>query len=221
MTRYRLHGYFRSSATYRVRIALGLKGLAWETAPVHLVRDGGEQYSAAYRRLNPLGEVPSLEIRDGSGQIEAVLAQSVAIMEYLDEVHPDPPLLPATPLERARCRQLVEAVNSSIQPYQNLKVLTRLQTELGADKATAHAWAAHFIARGFDGLEVLLSRSAGRFAFGDAPTLADVVLVPQVFNARRFSVDLSAYPTISRVEAAAQALKAFQAASPERQPDAE
>ncbi|MEZ4268496.1 MAG: maleylacetoacetate isomerase [Myxococcota bacterium] len=221
MTRYRLHGYFRSSATYRVRITLGLKGLAWETAPVHLVRDGGEQYSAAYRELNPLGEVPSLEIRDASGQIEAVLAQSVAIMEYLDEVHPDPPLLPATSLDRARCRQLVEAVNSSIQPYQNLKVLTRLQTELGADKATVHAWAAHFIARGFDGLEVLLARTAGRFAFGDSPTLADVVLAPQVFNARRFSVDLTAYPTISRVEAAANALPAFQAASPERQPDAE
>jgi maleylpyruvate isomerase len=221
MTRYRLHGYFRSSATYRVRITLGLKGLPWETAPVHLVREGGEQYSDAYRRLNPLSEVPALEIRGGDGQIEAVLAQSVAIMEYLEEVHPLPALLPATPLERARCRQLVEAVNSSIQPYQNLKVLTRLQTELGADKTAVAAWAAHFIARGFDGLEVLLSRTAGLHAFGDTPTLADVVLVPQVFNARRFSVDLSAYPTISRVEAAAQALEAFQAASPERQPDAE
>lgn len=221
MTRYRLHGYFRSSATYRVRIALGLKGLAWETAPVHLVRDGGEQYAAAYRALNPLGEVPALELLGADGQPEAVLAQSVAIMEYLEEAHPAPPLLPRGALDRARCRQLVEAVNSSIQPYQNLKVLRRLELELGADKAAVHAWAAHFIARGFDGLEVLLARTAGRFAFGDAPTLADVVLTPQVFNARRFSVDLSAYPTISRVEAEAQTLPAFQAAAPERQPDAE
>lgn len=221
MTRYRLHGYFRSSATYRVRIALGLKGLDWETAPVHLVKDGGQQYGDAYRRLNPLSEVPALEIRDGDGRIEAVLAQSVAILEYLEETHPLPALLPPSPIARARCRQLVEAVNSSIQPYQNLKVLTRLKTEFGADKAAVHAWAAHFIARGFDGLEVLLSRTAGRFAFGDTPTLADVAIVPQVFNARRFSVDLSAYPTISRVETAAQALDAFQAARPERQPDAE
>ncbi|MCB9728220.1 MAG: maleylacetoacetate isomerase [Deltaproteobacteria bacterium] len=221
MTRYRLHGYFRSSATYRVRIALGLKGLSWETAPVHLVRGGGEQHGEAYRRLNPMREVPALELLDADGQTTAVLAQSVAILEYLDEVHPDPPLLPATPLLRARCRQLVEAVNSSIQPVQNLRVLLHLERALGADKAQVHAWAAHFIARGFEGLEPLLAQTAGRFAMGDAPTLADVVLVPQVFNARRFSVDLAPFPTIARVEASASQLDAFQAASPERQPDAE
>jgi len=219
MSRYTLYSYFRSSASFRVRIALGLKGLDYTYTPVHLVKGGGEHLLPAYRALNPMAELPCLVVHDDAGRATAALAQSVAILEYLEEVHPEPPLLPRAPLERARVRQIVEGVNSSIQPYQNLNVLRKLDADLGADEARNQAWARHYIRRGFDGLEPLVQASAGRFAFGDTPTFADCLLVPQMFNARRFGVDLAAYPTIVRVTDEAMRLPAFQAARPEAQPD--
>lgn len=215
---YTLYSYFRSSASYRVRIALGLKGVAYDYVPIHLLEGGGQQFSAGYRALNPMSELPTLVVRDAAGG-EAALAQSVAILEYLEEAHPEPPLLPSDAVSRARVRQLVEAVNSSIQPIQNLKVMKRLGESYGVDREGQWAWARYWIARGFEGLEGLLSRVAGAHAFGDAVTLADVLLVPQVYNARRFGCDLTPFPTITRVVAAAEALPAFAAAHPDAQPD--
>ena len=218
-TRYTLYSYFRSSASYRVRIALQYKGLAYDYAPVHLLADGGQQYAADYRAVNPMSELPSLVVRDAAGGA-VTLAQSVAILEYLEETCPEPPLLPRDALGRARVRQLVEVVNSSIQPIQNLKVLKKLGDDFALDRAGQVAWGRYWVERGFGGLEGLLARVAGEHACGDAVTLADVVLVPQVYNARRFGMDLASFPTISRVAAAAEALPAFRAAHPDAQPDA-
>ncbi len=216
---YILYSYFRSSASYRVRLALEVKGLAYEYRAVNLVRDGGEHLQPSYRALNPMGELPCLGVLGDDGAPRAMLGQSVAILEYLEEVHPTPALLPADPLARARVRQIVECVNSSIQPYQNLNLLRKLNADFGPDQARNDAWARHYIARGFDGLELLVAASAGTYTFGDDVTLADCALVPQVFNARRFGIDLAAYPTIARVSDAAMALPAFQRAAPEVQPD--
>jgi len=220
--RYTLYSYFRSSASYRVRAALGLKGVAYAYVPIHLLEGGGQQHTPVYRAINPMGELPALVVEsagEGGGPGE-VLAQSIAILEYLEEMHPTPALLPAEPLARARVRQLVEVVNSSIQPIQNLKVMRRLAEVFGADREATAAWARHWITVGFDGLEVLLARTAGRHAYGDAVTLADVLIVPQVYNARRFDVDMAPFATIARVAEAAEALPAFEAAHPSRQPDA-
>lgn len=219
MPRYTLHGYFRSSCSFRVRIALALKGIPYDHVPVHLIRDGGEQHTPAYRRLNPVGEVPALEIQSGD-TAPAVLAQSVAILEYLEEVHPEPPLLPDAPIARAQVRQLVEVVNSSIQPVQNLKVMGLLSEDFGTDRAANFAWAGRWIDRHFEGLEILVQRLAGRHAFGDQVTLADVAIVPQVFNAHRFGVDMGRFPVLTRVDEAAMALDAFRLAAPDAQPDA-
>lgn len=217
---YTLYSYFRSSASFRVRAALRLKGIAYRYEPVHLVAGGGEHLLPAYRALNPMAELPTLVVHGPDGAPIAVLAQSVAILEYLEEAHPEPALLPKDPFGRARVRQIVECVNSSIQPYQNLKLLRKLAADYGNDQAKNDAWARHFVSRGFDGLEPLVAAVAGRYAYGDTPTLADVALVPQVFNARRFGVDLAAYPTLARVADAAMALEAFRGAAPEAQPDA-
>jgi maleylacetoacetate isomerase len=219
MPRYTLYSYFRSSASYRVRIAMGLKGLDYDYVPVHLLEDGGQQYGEAYKALNPMSELPCLVV-ESEGQAAVALAQSVAILEYLEETHPVPPLLPSDPVARARVRQLVEVVNSSIQPIQNLKVMRRLTARFGTERDQNIAWARYWIDRGFEGLEVLLGRVAGRYAFGDQPTLADVVLVPQVYNARRFGVDMTRFPVIDRVASSAEALEGFQAAGPATQPDA-
>ncbi len=220
--RYTLHGYFRSSATYRVRIGLNLKGIPYETAPVHLLNDGGEQYSAGYKTLNPMSEVPTLVVTERRARHGAsvAIAQSVAILEFLEEAHPAPALLPTDALERARVRQLVESVNSSIQPIQNLKVMKRLSAAFGTDRARNFAWAKYWIDRGFEGLEGLLATTAGKHAFGDTPTLAEAFIVPQAYNARRFECDMSRYPTIARVVAAAEALPEVAAAAPHLQPDA-
>ena len=215
---YALYSYFRSSASWRVRIALAWKGLAYTSEPVHLVRGGGEQRMAPFLAMNPMGEVPALRVTTDAG--EFVLTQSVAILEYLEEAHPERPLLPAGAFARGRVRALVECVNSGIHPIQNLKVLQHLEEGLGLPASARPAWAAHWIAKGFSGIEAMLATTAGTYAFGDAPTLADCLLVPQVYNAHRFGVDMAAFPVIARVTAAAAALEPFAAAHPDRQPDA-
>lgn len=213
----KLHGYFRSSASYRVRIALNLKGLAYEQASVHLTRGGGEQFSAAFRRLNAQTLVPVLE--DG----ELVLAQSLAIIEYLDETHPQPALLPATPAARARVRSLALIVACEIHPLNNLKVLNYLTGPMAASDAAKRTWYHHWIAEGLQALEARLAaeRETGGFCHGDTPGLADCCLVPQLANARRFKCDVTPYPTLLAVEKNCLALEAFQRAAPDKQPDAE
>ena len=210
----RLYTYFRSSAAYRVRIALGLKGLAYEAVPVHLLRHGGEQRQAPYLAINPAGLVPALD-DDG------LLTQSMAIIEYLDETHPQVPLLPADARGRARVRALAQMVACDIHPIGNLRVLRYLAHTLGVPDDARQAWSRHWIAEGFAAIEALLAGSpdTGRFCHGDTPTLADCCLVPQVFNARRFGVDLTAYPTIAAIVAACAALDAFAAAHPANQAD--
>jgi maleylacetoacetate isomerase len=214
----KLHTYFRSSAAYRVRIALNLKGLPYEAAPVHLLRSGGEQLLPAYRAVNPAAMIPSLETGDG-----ATLTQSVAIIEYLDETHPAVPLMPADPLGRARVRALALMVACDIHPLGNLRVLKYLVHELKVSDEAKADWSRHWIGEGFAALEAMLAGSpeTGRFCHGDTPTLADCCLVPQVFNALRFELDMSRFPTIARIHAACSELDAFAAAHPSKQPDAE
>ena len=208
-----LWGYWRSSAAYRVRIALNLKGLEAEHRFRHLRR--GEQLEAGFLALNPQGLLPALVLEDG-----AVLTQSLAICEYLDETYPVPPLLPRDPVVCAKVRAFAQAIAAEIHAVQNLKVLNRVKA-LGHDQATANAWAHDIIAEGLAACEALLRDQPGPFCFGAAPGLADIALVPQVYNARRFGVDLSAMPRLAAADAACLALPAFADAAPERQPDAE
>lgn len=215
-----LYSYFRSSAAYRLRIALHLKGLAFDTVPVHLLKGGGEQLQSAYRAINPAALVPALNIdADNDG---TTLTQSLAIMEYLDETHPQPPLLPADALGRARVRALALTVACDIHPLNNLRVLTYLSGELQASGDARNAWARHWMALGFATLEQHLAHDAatGLCCHGDTPTLADCCVVPQVFNARRFELDLAPYPTLVRIAEHCEALPAFIAAHPAQQPDA-
>jgi maleylacetoacetate isomerase len=213
----KLYTYFRSSAAYRVRIALNLKGLSYEPHFVHLLRAGGEQHAAPYRALNPQGLVPAL-IADG-----AVLVQSLAIIEYLEEIHPTPPLLPAEPRARARVRALALLIACDIHPLNNLRVMNYLRDELKQDTAARKRWICHWIAQGFAALEQMLTagRPTGTFCHGERPTLADVCLVPQLANALRYDCDLSAYPTVRRIADACMQLDAFRQAAPEHQPDVE
>ncbi|EGT3628698.1 maleylacetoacetate isomerase [Shewanella sp. SP2S2-4] len=214
----KLYGYWRSSAAYRVRIALNLKGISAEQLSVHLVRDGGEQHKAAYSALNPLELVPTLTLDD---ELDAdALSQSLAIIEYLDEIHPQSPLLPASALERAHVRAMALTVACEIHPLNNLRVLQYLTQTLGVDEAAKNTWYHHWVASGFAALETLLVRHSGRYCFGDTVTLADLCLVPQVYNAQRFNVDLTPYPNIMRVWAECNQLEAFADAAPERQADA-
>ena len=215
-----LYSYFRSSAAYRLRIALHLKGLAFDTVPVHLLKGGGEQLQSAYRAINPAALVPALNIdADNDG---TTLTQSLAIMEYLDETHPQPPLLPADALGRARVRALALTVACDIHPLNNLRVLTYLSGALQASGDARNAWARHWMALGFATLEQHLANDAatGLCCHGDTPTLADCCVVPQVFNARRFELDLAPYPTLVRIAEHCEALPAFIAAHPAQQPDA-
>lgn len=209
----RLHGYFRSSAAWRVRIALNLKGVAVEHAPHHL-RHGGQR-APDYLRLNPQGLVPTLETDDG-----AVLTQSLAIIEWLEEVHPAPTLLPGDALMRARIRAFAQAIACDIHPVQNLRVLARLR-QLGLAEEAVTGWARWAIVEGLAACEALVADTPDPFCFGAAPTLADLCLVPQLGNARRFGVDLGAVPRLLQAEAACNGLPAFIDAAPERQGDAE
>jgi maleylpyruvate isomerase len=208
----KLHGYFRSSAAYRVRIALNLKGLSAEHLPHHLRK--GEQHDPAYLAINPQGLVPTLQ--DGG----VTITQSLAIIEWLDETHPEPPLLPKDPLRRAKVRAFAMALACDTHPLQNLKVLTRLR-ELGLPQEQVTGWAAWANREGLAACETLIADEAGPFCFGEVPSMADLCLVPQLANARRFGVDLDAFPRLLKAEAAAKNVKAFADAAPERQADAE
>jgi len=210
-----LYGYFRSSAAYRVRIALNLKGLDYDNHFIHLQKN--DQLSEDYARLNPQKQVPAL-VDDGT-----MLTQSLAIIEYLDETHPDPALLPADPAERARVRALALAIACDIHPLNNLRVLRYLVKEMGLPEEKKNQWYQHWIENGFQAVEKMLAGSpaTGRFCHGDSPTMADICLVPQVANARRFDCDLSAFPTVVRIDAECRKLEAFATAAPDKQPDAE
>ncbi|KAM4014573.1 maleylacetoacetate isomerase isoform 2-T2 [Anomaloglossus baeobatrachus] len=201
-----LYSYFRSSCSWRVRIALAFKGLEYDLHPVNLIQDGGQQRTDEYKRVNPMQQVPALRI-DG-----VTLSQSLAIIEYLEETRPHPPLLPRDPLKRAQCRMISDHIASGIQPVQNLGVLQRV----GDGKLE---WAQHYITSGFQALELLLQDTAGQYCVGDEVTMADLCLVPQVANADRFQVDMTPYPTISRIHQALLRLEAFQVSHPSRQPD--
>ena len=213
----KLYSYFRSSAAYRVRIALNLKGLAYEYVPIHLLRDGGQQLKPDYRELNPDGIVPTFI--DG----DDVLTQSLAIIEYLEETHPEPALLPGTPLDRAFIRSVALQIACEIHPVDNLRVLKYLKHTLKVGDEAKDAWYRHWLESGFESLEKRLANDArvGKLCFGDTPTLADLCLVPQVYNARRFNIDVSRYPTIERIADHAGQIDAFARAAPGQQPDAE
>ena len=206
----KLYTYFRSSAAYRVRIALNLKGVAYEAVPVNLLK--GEQRQEGYRSVNPQQRVPSLDIGG------ATLIQSPAILEYLDEAYPEPPLLPLGAAHRAKVRAVASLIACDIHPLNNSGTLGYLKNRLGHDQAAADEWYAHWVREGFDAVEALIE--PGPYAFGSRVTLADVYLVPQVFNARRFNVPLDMYPKIAAVDEACAALTAFQDAAPASQPDA-
>jgi maleylpyruvate isomerase len=213
----KLYTYFRSSAAYRVRIALNLKGLSYEAVPVHLLRDGGQQLAPAYRDINPAGLVPAL-VDNG-----VVLTQSLAIIEYLEEVHPLVPLLPQDAVGRARVRALAQTIACDTHPIMNLRVLKHLKGPMGLSEEQKMDWYYHWMGVGMAALEAHLQRDgdAGRFCYGDTPTIADCCMVPQVYNAQRFEIDLAPYPNVARIAANCADLPAFKAAHPSAQPDTE
>ncbi|MCC2955818.1 maleylacetoacetate isomerase [Massilia sp. IC2-477] len=213
----KLYTYFRSSAAYRVRIALNLKGLGYEAVPVHLLRDGGQHLADEYLAVNPSALVPALQDET------ILLTQSMAILEYLEEVHPMVPLLPKDAIGRARVRELAQIIACDIHPVNNLRVLKYLVKQLGLSDEAKSDWYRHWVIEGMRSLEAHLARNpgTGSFCHGDTPTIADCFLVPQVFNAKRFDIDVTAYPTISRINDLCVDLPAFKAAHPSQQPDAE
>ena len=215
----KLYTYFRSSAAYRVRIVLNLKGITYDSIPVHLLQDGGQQLLPAYRAVNPSALVPALD-DDG-----AILTQSLAMLEYLDETRPAVPLLPGDALGRARVRALALAIACDAHPLTNLRVLKYLKNTLGLSDEAKQEWYRHWMAEGLAAVEALLAQGdpagTGLFCHGDSPTMADCCLVPQVFNAQRFAIDLAPYPRVARIHAHCAGLPAFAAAHPSRQPDAE
>lgn len=214
MSQLKLYSYWRSSAAYRLRIALNLKGVAYEYVPVNIAPGADEQMSDAYRALNPQMRVPAIEF--GSG----VIGQSPAILEWIEETWPTPALLPDDPLARLRCRAFADTIACDIHPLNNLSVLAALRADFGADDAAIGQWYASWILKGFAALEPVAASRTTRFAFGDTPGLAEVLLVPQVWNARRFRVDLSAFPALLELDAQASAIDAFARSAPEVQPDA-
>ncbi|XP_078134549.1 maleylacetoacetate isomerase isoform X2 [Sander vitreus] len=201
-----LHGYFRSSCSWRVRIAFALKGIEYDQAPVNLIKDGGQQLTEQYKALNPMQQVPAVEI-DG-----ITLSQSLAVIQYIDETRPGPRLLPADPKKRAQVRMISDVIASGIQPLQNLYVIQKI----GAEKVQ---WAQHFIDRGFQALEPILKQTAGKYCVGDEISMADICLVPQVYNAERFKVDVRQYPTIKRLNQTLLEIEAFKVSNPSCQPD--
>lgn len=211
-----LYSYWRSSAAYRVRIGLNLKGLRYDILPIHLLRDGGDQRRPEFKAINPQGMVPVLQ--HGSRQ----LRQSLAILEYLDETWPEPSLLPVPARDRQRVRSIAMAIACDIHPLGNLRVLQFLDNEFNCPQPERDVWVRHWVGEGFDAIEAMLNDhpATGRFCEGDTPSIADCCLIPQVYNARRFGLDMDQYPTIVRIDAACRALPAFDAARPERQPDA-
>jgi maleylacetoacetate isomerase len=210
----KLYSYYRSSAAYRVRIALNLKGITYETAPIHLVRDGGHNRRPEYRAINPQMRLPALSLPSGD-----VLLQSLAIIEYLDETHAEPPLLPKDPIERAKARALAEIIACDIHPLNNVGPLRYLKREMQQEQSAIDAWYHHWVTEGFEAFETLLG--SGPYCCGSAVTAADLCLVPQVYNARRLKVPLDKFPKIVAVDAACMKLPAFDRARPENQPDAE
>ncbi len=215
----KLFGYFRSSASYRVRIALNLKGIGYEQASVHLLRNGGEQFSDEYKQLNPESLVPAMV--DGEGT--AAMSQSLAMLEYLEEAYPQKPLLPTDAHDRAYVRALALAIACDIHPVNNLRILKYLSANLGVSDEQKNAWYQHWCAIGFAGLEQRLAHDSrrGLFCFGDQPGFADCVLIPQIFNAQRFNCDMSPYPTLMAINQHCLELPEFISASPANQPDAE
>ncbi|KAM6916955.1 maleylacetoacetate isomerase isoform 1-T1 [Lycodopsis pacificus] len=201
-----LHGYFRSSCSWRVRIAFALKGIEYDQVPVNLIKDGGQQLTEQYKKLNPMLQVPAVEI-DG-----ITLCQSLAVIQYVDETRPGPRLLPADPKKRAQVRMISDVIASGIQPLQNLHVIQKI----GAEKVQ---WAQHFIDRGFQALEPILKQTAGKYCVGDEISMADICLVPQVYNAERFKVDVGQYPTINRLNQTLLEIEAFKVTNPSCQPD--
>lgn len=209
----KLYGYWRSSASWRARIALHLKGLKYEYVPVNLLE--GVQHQETYREINPAGSVPTLEFTHAGRTVR--LSQSLAIIEYLEELHPTPPLFPRDPYLRARARMMAELVNSGIQPLQNLQVLNHVEQALHGDRK---AWATHWIVKGLTALETLAAETAGTFLVGEHPSVADICLVPQLYSARRFGIEVSSFGLLTRVESACNELPAFQNAHADRQSDA-
>jgi maleylpyruvate isomerase len=213
----KLYTYFRSSAAYRVRIALNLKGIGYDAVPVHLLKDGGQQRQEEYRKINPSGLVPAFQDE------RITLTQSVAIIEYLDERFPAVPLMPQDLAGRAKVRELTQIIACDIHPLNNLRVLRHLVHELKLSEEAKNEWIRHWIREGLASLEAHLARdpAAGPFCHGTAPTMADCFLVPQVFNAQRFDIDIAAYPNVERINALCVDMPAFAAAHPSKQPDAE
>ena len=208
-----LHGYWRSSASYRVRLAANLKGLAYEQVSYDLRR--GEQRTPTLRRLSPLGLVPALEVEGGS------LTQSLAILEWLEETYPAPPLLPADAMERAAVRAMASTIACDIHPLNNLRVLQALRRGMGASEQAVQDWIARWITEGFAGLDVMVRDHGRNFCFGDTPTMADCCLIPQIYNARRYHVDLTDFPELLAIDARCREVDAFARAAPESQPDAD
>jgi maleylacetoacetate isomerase len=210
----KLYSYFRSSAAYRVRIALNLKGIAYETVPIHLVKDGGRNKKPEYRAINPQMRVPALQLPSGE-----ILTQSIAIIDYLNDQHPTPPLLPSDPLARARVEAFAQTIACDIHPLNNIGPLRYLKQQFGQEQPAIDAWYHHWVLEGFEALEQTIR--PGPYSFGAAVTLADICLVPQVYNARRLKVPLERFPNVVAVDAACMKLPAFEKARPENQPDAE
>lgn len=208
-----LYGYWRSSATYRVRIAMALKGLSYETKSVNLLK--GDQKDDAFGQVNPQKLLPALVLETGE-----TLTQSMAILEYLEAVYPDAPLLPQDPVEAAKVRSFSMAIAADIHPIQNISVFAYLKAEYGANQDQTQAWAKHWMQSRFPALEQMASQSTGQFLFGDKPGLAECCLIPQLYNARRFNVDLGLFPSLLKIDARCAELDAFKAAHPDRQPDA-